>query len=169
MSNIGKQEEYFIENATGRAVSELQPGEVDMVYCMEREPTSEYSGHFNSYDKFGRSNGGGSIGRALFERFTRITEEEFKRLCHLYVLDGDECQLSELPADADLDAPEWSWAFPDGSARGHVIHCDSEGNVTRYLLPRAVSQLIVYMRDYGPTKRGNEIRKLAADIQRLAA
>lgn len=41
--------------------------------------------------------------------------------------------------------------------------------MTRYLLPRSVSQLIVYMRTYSPIKHSREIRELAESIQRLTA
>ncbi len=159
---------YFIKKPFGKNVPDLRPGEVDEALHMDRSPSAECTGRFTSYNKFGAFAGSGSMGVEGFKSLIEISEQEFNRLCNPYICGQDEILLSELPEDADLSKLEWSWAFPDDSLRGHIIHCDSEGSITRYLIPRAVSQLIIGIRDDVPVINASKISRLAADIQLLA-
>lgn len=55
--------------------------------------------------------------------------------------------LTELPVDADLSKPEWSWAFGSNDKTGVIRHTDDEGTTTEYALPLAVNQLVVSVRE----------------------
>lgn len=55
--------------------------------------------------------------------------------------------LAELPTDADLSKPEWSWAFASNQNTGVILHTDDEGTTTGYVLPWAMCQLVVAVRE----------------------
>lgn len=55
--------------------------------------------------------------------------------------------LAELPLDADLSKPEWSWGFASTHKTGVIRHTDNDGTTTEYELPLAVSQLVVAVRE----------------------
>ena len=54
--------------------------------------------------------------------------------------------LKELPDDADLGLPEWSWAFSRESDHG-VLRQSVGGDIIEYELPLAVCQLVVKVRE----------------------
>ena len=54
--------------------------------------------------------------------------------------------LTELPADADITKSDWSWYFTD-EGKGAIRHITSEGVVTAYELPLAVSQVVTAVKD----------------------
>ena len=56
-------------------------------------------------------------------------------------------KLLELPTDADLSNPEWSWAFGSSDKTGVIRHTNDQGVTTEYELPLAVCQLVVSVRE----------------------
>ncbi len=55
--------------------------------------------------------------------------------------------LTDLPLDADLTNPEWSWAFASSHKTGVIRHTSDEGATTEYELPLAMNQLVVAVRE----------------------
>ena len=48
--------------------------------------------------------------------------------------------LTDLPSEADISTPQWSWYFV--GEKGAIRHIDSDGVITAYEFPLAVVQVI---------------------------
>ena len=65
--------------------------------------------------------------------------------------------FSELPADADITKPEWSWYFAHG--KGAIRHCSAEGVITAYEFPLAVVQVVQEVSRHDVTEVQHAIKR----------
>jgi hypothetical protein len=69
--------------------------------------------------------------------------------------------FSELPADADLDAPYWS--FSHGGPGGVIHHC-TEDCLTDYPIPKIISQIVEIHEQHAMEAVRAPLRKALKDI-----